>query len=39
VHYVRYKGNESDKIGRIYYNRKLNKKGAGQFWLLGWVEL
>jgi len=27
---VRYKGNESNKIGRVYYSRKLNKK-EGQF--------
>ena len=28
---VRYKGNERDKIRRVYYSRKLNIRGAGQF--------
>jgi len=28
-----------DKTGRVYYSRKLNKKTAGQFWLLGWIGL
>jgi len=34
---VRYKVNERGKTGRVYYSRKLNKKGVGPFWLLGWI--